>query len=370
MADGAGRMTTAGDGQALLALRDVSKRFAVGRGLSRGSRWLTAVDGVTLDIVRGETFAVVGETGCGKSTLARLMVRLTPVTSGSVLIGGRDVTHEHRRALRPLRRDMQLIFQDSFSSLNPRHTVGAIIAEPFRIHGLVPRAERRANVERLMELVGLSAASYDRYPRDFSGGQRQRISIARAIAVRPKLLVCDEPVSALDVSIQAQILNLLLDLRRELGLSYVFISHDLAVVRQIADRVAVMYLGRLVEVAPAQQIFGSPHHPYTAALLSATPVPDPEIARHSRRVVLQGDPPSPASPPSGCSFHPRCPRAAERCATERPQLTGDGAGGLVACHFPLAPGESLEHRAGADAGGSAEPDRPNLPISSADEGGQ
>ena len=347
----------------LVRLREVTKRFPAGRGLG-GSRWLTAVDQVTLDVVAGETFAVVGETGCGKSTLARLMVRLIPPTSGQVMIAGRDVTRHGRRALRPLRRDMQLIFQDSFSSLNPRHTIGSIISEPFGIHDLVPRSERRANVERLMELVGLSPASYDRYPRDFSGGQRQRVSIARAIAVRPKLLVCDEPVSALDVSIQAQILNLLADLRRELGLSYVFISHDLAVVRLIADRVAVMYLGRVVELAPARELFGSPRHPYTAALLSATPVPDPAVARSARRVVLEGDPPSPASPPSGCAFHPRCPRAAERCSTERPELTGDGHGSLVACHFPLAPGESLVPRTAAAAPAPA-----GTPVSPDDQGG-
>ncbi|HUZ53861.1 MAG TPA: oligopeptide/dipeptide ABC transporter ATP-binding protein [Streptosporangiaceae bacterium] len=372
MADQTRRVTAAADdnGSVLLALRDVTKRFAVSHRLRSGSRWLTAVDGVTLTVAAGETFAVVGETGCGKSTLARLMVGLTPVTSGSVLVGGRDVTRHSRRALRPLRRDTQLIFQDSFSSLNPRHTVGSIISEPFRIHGLVPRAERRAHVERLMELVGLSAESYDRFPRDFSGGQRQRISIARAIAVRPKLLICDEPVSALDVSIQAQILNLLLDLRSERGLSYVFISHDLAVVRQIADRVAVMYLGRVVELAQASELFSAPRHPYTAALLSATPVPDPAAARSTRRVVLQGDPPSPANPPSGCSFHPRCPRAQERCAAERPELSGDGGGSLVACHFPLAPGELLRPKAEGNAPAAAGSDGgSSLPVSPASEGG-
>jgi oligopeptide/dipeptide ABC transporter ATP-binding protein len=324
----------------LLSLRAVTKRFLVGHGLARN--WLTAVDDVTIDIARGETFAVVGETGCGKSTLARLMVRLIPVTSGTVYIEGRDVTRASRRALRPLRRDIQLIFQDNFSSLNPRHSVGSIIAEAYRVHGLAPRDERQAHVERLMELVGLSAESYHRFPRDFSGGQRQRISIARAIAVRPKLLICDEPVSALDVSIQAQILNLLLDLRAELGLSYVFISHDLAVVRQIADRVAVMYLGRIVELAPARELFSAPQHPYTAALLSSTPVPDPDATQDSRRVVLQGDPPSPARPPSGCTFHPRCPRAQDRCRVERPELAGNHPAGQVACHFPLAPGEKLQ----------------------------
>ena len=351
-----------GHGTALLQLRGVTKRFPVGRGLSRasgGSRWLTAVDDVTLDIAANETFAVVGETGCGKSTLARLMVRLMPLTSGSVVIGGRDITSARRSALRPLRREMQLIFQDSFSSLNPRHSVGSIIAEPLRVHDLVPRAQRRANVEHLMGLVGLNPGSYDRYPRDFSGGQRQRVSIARALAVRPRLLVCDEPVSALDVSIQAQILNLLLDLRTELGLSYVFISHDLAVVRQIADRVAVMYLGRVVELAPARTLFAAPRHPYTAALLSATPVPDPD--ERSRRVVLQGDPPSPANPPTGCSFHPRCPKAQERCATERPALTDDGRGNLVACHFPLAPGETLR---------PAGPQPNGQPTNPTDQGGE
>jgi oligopeptide/dipeptide ABC transporter ATP-binding protein len=351
----------------LLSLRDVTKRFPVGHGLARN--WLTAVDHVTIDIARGETFAVVGETGCGKSTLARLMVRLISVTNGTIYMAGRDVTHASRRAMRPLRRDIQLIFQDNFSSLNPRHTVGSIIAEAYRAHGLAPRAERQAHVERLMELVGLSAESYHRFPRDFSGGQRQRISIARAIAVRPKLLICDEPVSALDVSIQAQILNLLLDLRAELGLSYVFISHDLAVVRQIADRVAVMYLGRIVELASARELFSAPRHPYTAALLSATPVPDPDAGLDSRRVVLQGDPPSPARPPSGCTFHPRCPRAQDRCRVERPELAGDTPTSQVACHYPLAPGEPLQAASRIPEASPSIANAANMPADIADEGG-
>jgi len=331
--------------EVLVSLDHVTKHFAPRGGLRARGRVVHAVEDVSLDVVRGETLAVVGETGCGKSTLARLMLRLLPLTSGTVTMEGRNITHSRRRTLRPLRREIQLIFQDSFSSLNPRHRVGAIVAEPLRIHRIVPKPERRAHTERLMQLVGLPAEHYDRYPRDFSGGQRQRVSIARAIAVRPKLLVCDEPVSALDVSIQAQILNLLLDLRDELGLTYVFISHDLAVVRQLADRVAVMYLGRVVELGPAAPMFAAPRHPYTAALLSATPVPDPDPARRSRRVVLQGDPPSPTNPPPGCAFHPRCPRAEAICATDLPTLTDDGTVDLVACHFPLGPGEELAPRA-------------------------
>jgi oligopeptide transport system ATP-binding protein len=328
--------------EVLVSLDNVTKHFSHRGGLRVRGRVVRAVEGVSLAVVRGETLAVVGETGCGKSTLARLMLRLLPLTGGSVTIEGRDITHARRRGLRPLRREMQIIFQDSFSSLNPRHRVGTIVAEPLRIHRLVRKQERRAHTERLMQLVGLSAENYDRFPRDLSGGQRQRVSIARAIAVRPKLLVCDEPVSALDVSIQAQILNLLLDLRAELGLTYVFISHDLAVVRQLADRVAVMYLGRVVELGPAAAMFSAPRHPYTAALLSATPAPDPEPSRRLRRVVLQGDLPSPTDPPPGCAFHPRCPRAAAVCSTERPELTDDGRGNLVACHFPLRAGETLE----------------------------
>jgi len=328
--------------EVVVSLDQVTKHFSPRGGLRARGRVVRAVEAVSLQVVRGETLGVVGETGCGKSTRARLMLRLLPLTSGSVTIEGRDVTHARRRSLRPLRREIQLIFQDSFSSLNPRHRVGAIIAEPLRIHRIVPKQERRAHTQRLMQLVGLSPEHYDRYPRDFSGGQRQRVSIARAIAVRPKLLVCDEPVSALDVSIQAQILNLLLDLRRELGLTYVFISHDLAVVRQLADRVAVMYLGRVVELGPAPAMFAAPRHPYTAALLSATPVPDPEASRRVRRVVLRGDPPSPTNPPPGCAFHPRCPRAAAVCSTDLPRLADDGRGNLVACHFPLGPGEALE----------------------------
>jgi oligopeptide/dipeptide ABC transporter ATP-binding protein len=333
---------TAGDFEVLVSLDSVTRHFSPRGGLRVRGRVVRAVEGVSLEVVRGETLAVVGETGCGKSTLARLMLRLLPLTGGTVTIEGHDITHASRRSLRPLRREMQLIFQDSFSSLNPRHRVGAIIAEPLLIHRIVPEQERRARTELLMQLVGLSAELYDRYPRDLSGGQRQRVSIARAIAVQPKLLVCDEPVSALDVSIQAQILNLLLDLRSEFGLTYVFISHDLAVVRHVADRVAVMYLGRVVELGPAAAMFAAPRHPYTAALLSATPVPDPEASRNMRRVVLQGDPPSPTNPPSGCAFHPRCPRARVVCATDLPSLADDGRGNFVACHFPLGPGEALE----------------------------
>jgi oligopeptide/dipeptide ABC transporter ATP-binding protein len=326
-------------GEVLVRLRGLVKQYGR-RGVGRRGGATRALDGVDLDIARGETLGVVGESGCGKSTLARAIVRLIPLDAGSIELDGQDVTHLSRRVLRPLRRRMQLVFQDSFASLNPRHTVGSSIGEALRVHHLASRAERPEHVDRLMALVGLSPELHGRFPRELSGGQRQRVSVARALAVRPELLVCDEPVSALDVSIQAQIVNLLLDLRDELGLTYVFISHDLAVVHQLADRVAVMYLGRVVELRDAEDLFDAPMHPYTAALLSAAPVPDP--SRRSRRTVLQGDPPRQAGPVRGCSFQPRCPRAEARCLEERPALTDHARQGLVACHFPLLGGVRLE----------------------------
>jgi oligopeptide/dipeptide ABC transporter ATP-binding protein len=352
----------AGAGDPIVVLRDVVKEFPGRSGVGRRRQSITALDHVSVNVLRGETLGLVGESGCGKSTLARTMLRLTELTSGSVEFDGRDISRASIRALRPLRRDMQLILQDSFAALNPRHTVGVSIGEALRAHHLGDRMQRGREVERLIELVGLSAHHYNSHPRDLSGGQRQRVCIARALAIRPKLLVCDEPVSALDVSIQAQIVNLLLDLQEEFNLTYVFISHDLVVVRQLADRVAVMYLGRVVELADAIALFTAPRHPYTAALLSATPVADPEPAKRRARVVLQGDPPSPSDPPTGCAFHPRCPRAQSRCANERPALVARDGAGLVACHFPLAEGGQL---VGAQSGPAT--DQPSPPNGFAPE---
>ncbi len=330
----------------LLELTDVRKEFPVGgRRLLGGSRpGLCAVDGVSLQVQRGETLGLVGETGCGKSTLARCMTRLYELTSGRVVFDGRDISAASRRELRPLRRQMQMIFQDPYGSLNPRRRVGSIIGDPFAIHGVAEGTERRRRVQELMELVGLNPEHYNRFPAEFSGGQRQRIGVARALALRPRLVVCDEPVSALDVSIQAQIINLLADLQDQLKLTYMFISHDLSVVRHVSDRIAVMYLGRIVEVADVAALHERPRHPYTRALLSAVPAPDPDAAASRERIVLSGDLPSPVAPPSGCRFHPRCPKARQRCVTEDPALVpreGDGPEHPAACHFPLQPGEQL-----------------------------
>jgi peptide/nickel transport system ATP-binding protein/oligopeptide transport system ATP-binding protein len=288
---------------------------------------------------RGESLGLVGETGCGKSTTARLVTRLLEPTSGSVVFDGRDISHLSRRELKPLRREMQMIFQDPYSSLNPRKTVGSIVGEPFAIHDVHAGEERRRAVQGLMEQVGLNPEHYNRYPHEFSGGQRQRIGVARALALRPKLIVADEPVSALDVSIQAQILNLLRDLQRDFDLTLIFIAHDLSVVRHMCDRVAVMYLGKVVELAESSSLFAHPRHPYTGALLSAVPVPDPDLAARRRRQILSGDVPSPANPPPACRFHTRCPKCQEVCTRETPPLEKKDGGNLAACHFPLTDAE-------------------------------
>lgn len=317
----------------LLSLRNLKVHFPVKQGLwGNSSAFVRAVDGVSLDLEPGETLGLVGESGCGKSTLGRAAIRLLAPTQGQIVFDGRDITHLSSAELRPLRREFQMIFQDPYGSLNPRMTVEEIIGEALDIHGLAqdPSA-RRKRIEALLSDVGLDASHIQRYPHEFSGGQRQRIGIARALAVEPKLIVCDEPVSALDVSVQAQIVNLLRDLQRSRGLAFLFIAHDLAVVEHISRRVMVMYLGRVVESGDAREVCRSPRHPYTKALLSAVPVVDPTTRRE--RIVLSGDVPSPIHPPSGCPFHPRCPIAQDRCRTEVPMPREDGTGRTVACHL-------------------------------------
>jgi oligopeptide/dipeptide ABC transporter ATP-binding protein len=296
---------------------------------------IKAVDGVSFDLGSAETLGLVGESGCGKSTTGRAILRLVNPTSGHVMINGTDVADLSRRAMRPVRQQAQMIFQDPYNALNPRQTVGAILASPFRIQKVEPAGGVKQAVRELMDRVGLNPEHVNRYPYEFSGGQRQRIGIARAIALRPKLIICDEPVSALDVSIQAQILNLLQDLQSDFGVSYLFIAHDLAVVRQIAQRVAVMYLGHIVENASREELFAHPLHPYTHALMSAVPVPDPRVQMQRERIVLGGDLPSPLNPPSGCVFHTRCFVAQDRCRTEKPLLREFSPGHTVACHFPI-----------------------------------
>jgi peptide/nickel transport system ATP-binding protein/oligopeptide transport system ATP-binding protein len=308
----------------LLALRDVSVTYS-----DREGRRVAAVSGLSLEIAAGEVLGVVGESGCGKSTLARAALRLVPLAGGTIRLDGEDITHLPPRALRATRRRMQMVFQDPFGSLNPRHTVGHIVAEPLIVHGIGDRASRQARVTELLAQVGLPPDSEGRYPHEFSGGQRQRIAIARALAVAPRLLIADEPVSALDVSIQSQIINLIADLRREYGLAMLFISHDLSVIRHVSDRVAVMYLGRVVESAGTEALYAAPLHPYTRAVMASAPRPG---RRREDRAPLAGELPDPADPPSGCAFHGRCPLAVALCRTERPPLAELTAGRLVACH--------------------------------------
>jgi oligopeptide/dipeptide ABC transporter ATP-binding protein len=321
----------------VLRAKDVVKHFPVAGGmLGRSGKVVHAVDGVTLDVREGETLGVVGESGCGKSTLGRCLVRLSDVTSGSVEFDGHDITSLSRRQLRPIRRGLQLVFQDPYASLNPRRRAGDIVAEPLRIHDFGDSAAIRKRVEQLFDVVGLSHDYLDRYPHEFSGGQRQRIGVARALAMNPKVIVADEPVSALDVSVQAQVLNLFADLQDEFGLTYVFIAHDLGVIRHVSDRIAVMYLGEIVELADAEEIYAAPAHPYTEALLSAQPEIDDGVDRPAReRIVLTGEVPNPIDKPTGCAFHPRCRYAEDICRTERPALREAAPGRSMACHFPL-----------------------------------
>ena len=317
--------------EVLLEGRDLVKHFPV----RRSRDVVHAVDGVSLEVRRGETLGIVGESGCGKSTLGRLLVRLHEPTSGVVRFGGADITTLSRRELRPFRREMQMIFQDPYASLNPRKRIGQIVGDPFHIHHTASSEEIRQRVQELLEVVGLSAEHVNRYPHEFSGGQRQRIGVARALALSPKLIVADEPVSALDVSIQAQVINLLDDLQDDFQLTYVFIAHDLGVVHHVSDRIAVMYLGVIVEIGPSDPLFLEPIHPYTQALLSAIPAIEADDEARRERIVLEGEVPSPIDPPSGCRFHPRCRYATEICRVEQPLLTDHGGGRFAACHHPL-----------------------------------
>lgn len=320
----------------LYEITDLSKRFRIGSRFSRqGLRIVQAVDGVSLSIMLGETLGLVGESGCGKSTLGRCLSRLYDISAGRLVFDGTDISTISTRQMRPLRSKIQMVFQDPYASLNPRRRVQDLIAEPLRIHLSLSEAEIAARVANLLEQVGLQSDHAQRYPHEFSGGQRQRIGIARAIALEPKLVILDEPVSALDVSVQAQIVNLLADLQERLKLTYVFVAHDLSVVRQVSTRIAVMYLGSIVEIGNAQDIFSRPAHPYAQALISAVPKPVKADSVARQRIILTGDVPSPINPPSGCRFHPRCPVAQDRCRTERPTLVPVAGGGAVACHFPI-----------------------------------
>ena len=321
--------------EALLSVSELTKHFPIRRGLlQRQVGAVQAVDSLTFDVAKGETLSLVGESGCGKTTTGRMLTRLIEPTGGTILFEGRDITHLSTGKMRPLRKDVQMIFQDPYGSLNPRHTVGTIVGAPFRLQDVRTEHGTKRAVQDLLELVGLNPEHYNRYPHEFSGGQRQRIGIARSLALRPKLIVADEPVSALDVSIQAQVINLLEDLQNEFGLTYVVIAHDLSVVRHMSDRVAVMYLGKIVELADRDDLYSQPMHPYTTALLSAVPIPDTSRRTKRERIRLQGDVPSPINPPPACRFHTRCWKAQEICGTQEPPLVALAPGHQVACHFP------------------------------------
>ena len=347
---------------ALLRVEGVQKYFPIKRGIvfQRQVGAVKAVDGISFSVQQGETLGLVGESGCGKSTAGRVVTKLLEPTGGKIEFDGEDISDYSRGHMRGLRKDIQMIFQDPYSSLNPRHTIGTIVGAPFRIQKTKTEKGIKSEVQGILERVGLNPEHYNRYPHEFSGGQRQRIGIARAVALRPRLIVCDEPVSALDVSIQAQVVNLLEDLQSEFGLTYIFIAHDLSVVRHISDRVVVMYLGRIMEIADRDDLYGAPEHPYTHALLSAVPVPDPKLEGRRERILLRGDLPSPVNPPPGCVFHTRCPKfreqlsdgEKERCKTEIPLLQSKGLGGsthLTACHFPEIKVD-IAVAAGLDAG--------------------
>jgi oligopeptide transport system ATP-binding protein len=322
----------------LLVVDELVKHFPITRGIvfQKEVGRVKAVDGVSFTVNKGETLGVVGESGCGKSTMARCVMRLLDVTSGSITFDGRDITGLSPRDLMPIRREMMMVFQDPYASLNVRKRVGFIIGEALEVHKIGTAAEQKRRVQELLEIVGLNPEHYNRFPHEFSGGQRQRIGVARALAIRPKLIVCDEPVSALDVSVQAQILNLLKSLQRDFDLTYIFISHDLNVVRYISDKVSVMYLGKIVEMADRKDLYAAPKHPYTGALLSAVPVANPDVARARKTIVLEGDVPNPVNPPAACRFHPRCPRFTEgTCDVIEPPLETKASGHVAACHFPL-----------------------------------
>ena len=336
---------TSNGAEYLLETKNLKMHFPIKAGiLKRTVGHVKAVNGVDLRIRRGETLGLVGESGCGKSTLARVILRLLEPTEGEVIFEGENIFDYDRKQMLRVRRNMQIVFQDPYASLNPRMTIGNIVGEPLKTHRV--EGDRKRRVQELLEIVGLSPEHYNRYPHEFSGGQRQRIGVARAIALNPRLIICDEPVSALDVSIQAQVINLLQDLQKEFDLTYVFIAHDLSVVKHIADRVAVMYLGKIVEIADQKKLFDEPRHPYTVSLLSAIPVPDPEKERARSRIVLTGDVPSPANPPPGCSFHTRCPRAQAYCVENEPGLIPQEEGAhRAACFFPVEEGQPIEEPA-------------------------